>query len=75
MDDLYCPACRLVLFAPAVGTSAPHHCPRCATKALRIELRRRTPRASLVRFYNASLAGRQPRAPRLPGYDSARTAT
>jgi hypothetical protein len=35
MDDLYCPACRLVLYRRRVGQVAPAHCPRC------VALRRR----------------------------------
>ena len=69
MDDLYCPACRLVLFAPAVVALAPEHCPRCATRSRVVRLRPRrpadmlaaragSPRRSLVAFYNATLAGR-----------------
>jgi hypothetical protein len=69
MDDLYCPICRFVLFAPAVA--AREHCPRCAARSRVVRLRPRrpadmlaaragSPRRSLVEVYNATLAGRSP---------------
>jgi len=74
MDDLYCPACRLVLFAAGVAALAPEHCPRCATRERRVALRPRrpldhmtprparagAPRRSLVEFYNSTLGRRSP---------------
>jgi hypothetical protein len=35
MDDLYCPACRLVLYRRGVGQIAPRHCPRCTVQRRR----------------------------------------
>ena len=32
MDDLYCPACRLVLFRRGSGQISPRHCPRCIVR-------------------------------------------
>lgn len=36
MDDLYCPACRLVLYRRGVGQATPSHCPRCAARSGRL---------------------------------------
>jgi hypothetical protein len=36
MDDLYCPACRLVLYRRGVGQIAPRHCPRCVARSQRL---------------------------------------
>ena len=36
MDDLYCPACRLVLYRRGVGQIAPRHCPRCTVQRRRL---------------------------------------
>jgi hypothetical protein len=36
MDDLYCPACRLVLYRRALGQADPRHCPRCVARSRRL---------------------------------------
>ena len=36
MDDLYCPACRLVLYRRGLGQMAPRHCPRCTVQRRRL---------------------------------------
>lgn len=36
VDDVYCPACRLVLYRRGVGDLAPRHCPRCIARRRRL---------------------------------------
>lgn len=36
MDDLQCPACRLVLYRRGAGAVAPRHCPRCIARSRRL---------------------------------------
>ena len=36
MDDLYCPACGLVLFRRGIGQVSPRHCPRCIARGRRL---------------------------------------
>jgi hypothetical protein len=36
VDDVYCPACRLVLYRRGVGDVAPRHCPRCIARRRRL---------------------------------------
>jgi len=36
MDDVYCPACRLVLARRGAGQITPRHCPRCLARARRL---------------------------------------
>jgi hypothetical protein len=36
VDDVYCPACRLVLYRRGAGQVAPRHCPRCIARRRRL---------------------------------------
>jgi len=36
MEDLYCPACGLVITRRRNGRSTPAHCPRCIARARRV---------------------------------------
>ena len=36
MDDVYCPACRLVLYRRGASHVAPRHCPRCIARRRRL---------------------------------------
>ena len=36
MDDVYCPACRLVLYRRGASDAAPRHCPRCIARRRRL---------------------------------------
>jgi hypothetical protein len=36
VDDVYCPACRLVLYRRGAGDLAPRHCPRCIARRRRL---------------------------------------
>ena len=38
VDDVYCPACRLVLYRRGTGDVAPRHCPRCIARRRRLVL-------------------------------------
>jgi hypothetical protein len=36
VDDVYCPACRLVLYRRGASDAAPRHCPRCIARRRRL---------------------------------------
>lgn len=36
VDDVYCPACRLVLYRRGASDVAPRHCPRCIARRRRL---------------------------------------